>query len=187
MKDYSELTSAILSEIGGSMRSVAPESLDILRQMIRDAGRIYVAGKGRSGLYMRAFAMRLMHLGLTVYVIDDVTTPGIREGDLLIIGSGSGGTASLVNYAEKAKKMGAQLALVTAAPTSPIGDKADHIIFIAAPTPKTPTIDGRTSIQPMANLFEQTLGLLLDVVTIQLMDELNLNSEQMFTRHANLE
>jgi 6-phospho-3-hexuloisomerase len=187
MRDYQQFVSAILSEIDGSMRSVAPESLDALRQSIQSSARIYVVGKGRSGLYMRAFAMRLMHLGLSVHVIDDVTTPGIREGDLLIIGSGSGGTASLVNYAEKAKKIGAQVALITAAPSSPIGEKADHVIHISAPTPKTTTVDVRTSIQPMANLFEQTLGLLLDIVTMQLMDDLKINSEQMFARHANLE
>ena len=39
----------------------------------------------------------------------------------------------------------------------------------------------------MANLFEQSLLLMLDVLTIQLMSDLNLTSEQMFTRHANLE
>ncbi len=187
MSDYQQLTQAILKEIDDSLRSVSPDSLDTLRQMISSAAHIYIAGKGRSGLYMRAFAMRLMHLGLNVHVIDDVTTPGIREDDLLIIGSGSGGTASLVNYAEKAKKIGAQVALVTAAKTSLIGNSADHVVYISAPTPKTPTAAGKTSIQPMANLFEQTLALLLDVVTIQLMTDLDMNSEQMFTRHANLE
>lgn len=187
MNDYQQFVSAILSELDGSMRSVAPESLDKLRQSIHHAARIYVVGKGRSGLCMRGFAMRLMHLGLTVHVIDDVTTPGIRQGDLLIIGSGSGGTASLVNYAEKAKKIGAQVTLVTVAKTSPIENLADHVVHISAPSPKTAAADGRTSIQPMANLFEQTLGLLLDIVTMQLMTDLGMNSEQMFTRHANLE
>jgi 6-phospho-3-hexuloisomerase len=187
MTDYQELVSTILGEIHGSLRSVAPESLDLLRESIRVTTRIYVAGKGRSGLYMRTFAMRLMHLGLTVYVIDDVTTPGIREGDLLIIGSGSGTTASLVNYAEKAKKIGAHVALITAARTSPIGEKADYVVYVSAPSPKMAAKDGRTSIQPMANLFEQALGLMLDIVTMQLMADLNMTSEQMFTRHANLE
>jgi 6-phospho-3-hexuloisomerase len=187
MSDYQHLTQVILKEIDDSLRSVAPESLDMLRQSIRGAARIYVAGKGRSGLYMRAFAMRLMHLGLGVYVVDDVTTPGICEGDLLIIGSGSGTTASLVNYAEKAKKAGARVALVTAARTSPVGNLADCIVHISAPSPKTTAPDVKASIQPMANLFEQTLGLALDIVTIQLMDDLNMTSEQMFARHANLE
>jgi D-arabinose 5-phosphate isomerase GutQ len=39
----------------------------------------------------------------------------------------------------------------------------------------------------MGSLFEVTLGLLLDLVIIQLMDELGLDGDQMFTRHANLE
>lgn len=40
-----------------------------------------------------------MHLGLQVYVVDDVTTPAIKTEDLLIIGSASGNTKSLVQYA----------------------------------------------------------------------------------------
>ena len=52
---------------------------------------------------MRGFAMRLMHLGLQVYVVDDVTTPAIKTEDLLIIGSASGNTKSLVQYAGQAK------------------------------------------------------------------------------------
>lgn len=187
MSDFQQLTQAILKEVDDSLRSVAPEALDRLRQSIRGAARIYVAGKGRSGLYMRAFAMRLMHLGLAVHVVDDVTTPGICEGDLLIIGSGSGATASLVNYAEKAKKAGAYVVLITAAKTSPVGNLADRVVHISAPSPKTAAPDVKASIQPMANLFEQALGLLLDIVTIQLMDDLNMTSEQMFARHANLE
>jgi 6-phospho-3-hexuloisomerase len=39
----------------------------------------------------------------------------------------------------------------------------------------------------MGSLFEQSLGLMLDIVILQLMDELGMDAEQMFTRHANLE
>ena len=30
-----------------------------------------------------------MHMGLTVYFVGEPTTPAIKEGDLLVIGSGS--------------------------------------------------------------------------------------------------
>jgi 6-phospho-3-hexuloisomerase len=52
---------------------------------------------------MRAFAMRLMHIGFQVHVAGDVTTPAIRGGNLLIIGSGSGETSGLVSMAAKAR------------------------------------------------------------------------------------
>jgi 6-phospho-3-hexuloisomerase len=182
---YPDLVNEICAELLTTLKGVSEAELAALRQAILDANRIFVAGKGRSGLFMRAFAMRLMHLGLTVYVVDDVTTPAIGAGDLLVIGSGSGSTASLAQYATRAKSLQARLALITTAGDSPIGAQADYIVFIPAPSPKRESAG--TSIQPMANLFEQTLLLVLDVLTIQLMSDLNLTSEQMFARHANLE
>lgn len=187
MMSYDDFVSRILGELDGALRSVHSAELDVLRQHILSAAHTYVAGKGRSGLHMRGFAMRLMHLGLGVYVVDEVTTPAIGANDLLIIGSGSGRTASLVQYAQRAKALNARLALITASDDSPIGSLADSVVHIRAPSPKTDQPDTHASFQPMANLFEQSLGLLLDVLTIQLMAELNLTSEQMFTRHANLE
>ena len=58
---------------------------------------------------------------------------------------------------------------------------------IQASTPKLDQQPVRQSIQPLGSLFEQTLGLLLDIVIMQLMVDLAVNAEQMFTRHANLE
>ena len=49
-----------------------------------------------------------MHLGYTVYFVGEPTTPSIQEGDLLILGSGSGNTASLVSNAKKAKDQGSK-------------------------------------------------------------------------------
>lgn len=158
-----------------------------LVKMITEARRIFVAGAGRSGLMMKAFAMRLMHMGLDAYVVGEVVTPSIQKDDLLIIGSGSGETGSLAVMSKKAKSIGANLALVTIFPESTIGKSADIIVKIPAPTPKASQNSGRTSIQPMGNLFEQSLLLLMDSVAISLMNKLGKDSAEMFTRHANLE
>lgn len=53
---------------------------------ILKADRIFVAGAGRSGFVARAFANRLMHMGLTVFFVGEPTTPAIKAGDLLVIG-----------------------------------------------------------------------------------------------------
>jgi 6-phospho-3-hexuloisomerase len=182
---YAELVNEISAELLTTLKAVSEAELVALRQAILEANRVYVAGRGRSGLLMRAFAMRLMHLGLTAHVVEDVTTPAIGAGDLLVIGSGSGATESLVQYANRAKTLQARLALITTAANSRIGSQADYLVLVPAPSPKLES--GGASIQPMANLFEQSLLLILDILTIQLMSDLNLTSEQMFTRHANLE
>jgi 6-phospho-3-hexuloisomerase len=185
MNSYPELVTAVSAELTVALQSVNPAEVDRLREAIVAAPRVFVAGKGRSGLQMRAFAMRLMHAGVTVHVVDDVTTPAVSTGDLLVIGSGSGGTPSLVQYASRAKALNARLALITTAPNSPLGQQADVVVRIEAASPKVS--GARPSVQPMANLFEQSLLLLLDIVTIQLMHERGLTSEEMFRRHANLE
>lgn len=187
MMPYLEIVALVLEEIRGALRSASPEALEQFQQMVLDSKRVFVDAKGRSGLHMRGFAMRLMHMGLSAHVVDEVTTPAILSGDLLVIGSGSGRTASLVSHATKAKAQGARIALVTATPESPIAQHADCVILISAPTQKAEEASVGVSRQPMANLFEQSLGLVLDITTMQLMARLNLTSEEMFTRHANLE
>lgn len=72
-------------------------------ELCQKANRIFIAGAGRSGFCARGFANRMMHLGFTVYFVGETTTPSIQEGDLLIVGSGSGTTASLVSDCQKAK------------------------------------------------------------------------------------
>ena len=133
--------------------------------------------------------MRLMHLGYTAYVVGEIVTPAIGEGDLLIIGSGSGETGSLVLMAEKAKQCGAKLALFTIYPESSIGKKADIVIRIPGVTAKSDIDRGVASIQPGGNLFEQTLLLLGDSIVIRIIHKGGFKSDNasMMRRHANLE
>ena len=93
--ETSELFDAILADLSRTLGQVDATQVEDLQEAILSADRIFIAGKGRSGLQMKAFAMRLMHLGLTVHVVDDVTAPALAERDLLLVGSSSGRTASL--------------------------------------------------------------------------------------------
>ena len=63
-----------------------------LAKSLLDCHRVFVVGEGRSGLAIQMAAMRLMHLGLEVHVVGEVTAPSIETGDLLIACSGSGNT-----------------------------------------------------------------------------------------------
>lgn len=178
----------ILSELTGIYRRLDPGAAAQLVDAIESKNATYLAGGGRSGLLLRCAAMRLMHMGRRVFVVGEVVTPAIREGDLLLIGSGSGETASLVAMAKKAKSVGASLALVTANAKSTIAGLADVIVRLAAPTPKASGLDDATaSRQPMGNLFEQAMFLLMDAVVMELMARSGMSSDEMFQRHANLE
>jgi len=185
--DFHQLTNQITNEIQLVLNQVSEQSIIALRQALLSGGRIFVAGRGRSGLQMKGAAMRLMHLGMQVYVIGDATTPAITNRDLLLIGSGSGSTLSLVQYAEKAKTLGAQIALITTDANSLIAKMANVVVAVPAPTPKVKEKREFNSIQPMGTLFEQSLGILLDSIILQCMEMVEKSSEEMFLLHANLE
>lgn len=184
---FHELTDQITAEIRYVLSQVSEEQVLALRTAFLSEKRIFVAGRGRSGLQMQGAAMRLMHLGLQVHVIGDVTTPAITENDLLLIGSGSGSTASLVQYAKKAGSVGAKVALVTTNDKSVIAEMADYMVCLSAPTPKVKEERAFTSIQPMGSLFEQCLGILLDSIILQCMEVIDKGGDEMFSLHANLE
>jgi 6-phospho-3-hexuloisomerase len=184
---FDELAAEVLREIGDALGAVKESDARALCDAIQSAPCIFIAGKGRSGLQAQAFAMRLMHLGLPVHVVDEATTPGIRAGNLLVIASGSGRTPALVQNSQKAKNLGARIALVTSVPDSPIARDADLVVCLRAPTPKAEHANASASIQPMGSLFEQALGIFLDIVVLELMEARQMTAEQMFERHANLE
>lgn len=180
----------IVGELSGVLQAVDAGALRKLEERIAASSRVYVAGAGRTGLMVRAFAMRLMHLGLDVHVVGEVTTPAMRAGDLLLIGSGSGETGALCAVARRARSLGGTLALLTIVPSSTIGKLADVVVRLEAPSPKAALPLGgshRSSVQPMGSLFEQALLLVLDALVVRLARARGASYEEMFARHANLE
>ena len=101
--DITEYAQDIISELDRTLKAVSPQEVERLADLVLAAKRIFVAGAGRSGFVAQAFAMRLMHLGFTAYVVGETVTPAIKPDDLLVIGSGSGATTTLVAIADKAK------------------------------------------------------------------------------------
>ena len=182
-----EYGQAITAELTTVLRQISLEQAEALIELIADSAAVFIAGAGRSGYMSRAFCMRLMHLGLTTYMVGDTTTPAIQANDLLIVCSGSGETKSLVSNANKAKELGAKVALITINDESTIAKLADAIVKINAVSPKADKEGNTRSIQPMANLFEQCLLLFLDILAIMLMDRKGKTAQEMFTLHANLE
>lgn len=182
------LLNALGNELAVCLKEVDAHGLTRLADAVEKGNRVFVAGAGRSGLAVRAFAMRLTHLGLIAHVVGDVTTPAITREDTLLIGSGSGKTPSLRTTAEKAASVGATVVLVTIDRDAPIARSAQSVVAIPAPSPKAAQAPAQgASVQPMGSLFEQALWLVLDAVVILLMRRLGESASGMFARHANLE
>jgi 6-phospho-3-hexuloisomerase len=178
----------ITEELKDTLDRIDDSQAESLLENIIRAKRVYVTGAGRSLLMIRAFAMRLMHLGFQVFVVGETVTPSIGKEDILIAASGSGETGSLCVIAQNAKKIGAKIALITIFEDSSIGKMADSIIKIPAPTTKVEKESGNKSIQPGGNLFEQCTLLLCDALVVRLAEIKGLDANQNIKlRHANLE
>lgn len=175
----------IIAELAHTTPAVDANDIDALLQAIQSAKRLFFAGAGRTGLALKMAAMRFMHLGYEVYVVGETTTPAILADDLLILGSGSGSTSTLVTAAEKAKKQTASLAVLTAAGDSTLASLADVTVRIPAAV-KT-DFGVSVSQQYAGSLFEQAVLLVLDGVFMALWQESGLTKEDLWPKHANLE
>lgn len=176
----------IFGEIRSVLDAVNSSEVNACVDMLLQAEKVYVAGGGRSGLMARGFAMRLMHLGFTTYVVGETTTPAINNRDVLLVCSGSGETQVTVLVSRVARSNGAQVIAVTANPDSPLAAEADTLIVLAAPH-KRALDDGKPSIQYAGSLFEQSLLILLDAMALDIGLRLGSRAEELERRHANLE
>ncbi|CAH0287498.1 6-phospho-3-hexuloisomerase [Peribacillus simplex] len=182
----SQYLAEIIKELNRSVDLIANEEAEKLVNGILESKKVFVAGAGRSGFMAKSFAMRMMHMGIDSYVIGETVTPNFEKEDILIIGSGSGETKSLVSMAEKAKSIGGKIATVTIFPDSTIGQLADITIKLPG-SPKDQSEGDYKTIQPMGSLFEQTLLLFYDAVILRFMEKKGLDTNNMYGRHANLE
>ncbi|SIR54197.1 6-phospho-3-hexuloisomerase [Microbacterium sp. RURRCA19A] len=153
--------------------------------LLTDAERVFVHGAGRSGLALRSTAMRLMHLGLTVHVVGEVTTPAIARGDVLLVASGSGTTGGIVQAARTAADVGARVLALSTTDDSPLSEIADATLVIPAAT-KTDR-SGTASAQYAGSLFEQSVGLVGDALFHAMWQRGDQSADDLWPRHANLE
>ena len=184
---YIKISTEIIEEIEKVIKDFDDTRLNELMEELLIKKRIFITGVGRTGMIMKSFAMRLMHLGLKVFVTGEINTPSINKDDLMIVGSGSGETSTVVALSEMAKKLGVKIVLFTINDSSTMGEIATTKITISATSPKLIKKNNFHSIQPMGALFEQSLMITLDTLIIMLMEKLKVKSEKMFENHANLE
>jgi 6-phospho-3-hexuloisomerase len=175
-----------LEELRAVFHTVKTSTTETLCQEILKAKRICLYGVGREGLMMKAFAMRLFHLGLAVHVVGDMTTPPVSKGDLLMVSSGPGKLSTVAALLEVAKKAGASTLVITAQPKSRDAKKADVVIHLPAQTMAN-DMKAKTSVLPMGTLFEMTQFLFFEFVVMDLKEKLGQTSNDLRKRHTNLE
>lgn len=171
---------------------VSDAGADAIVKEIGRAKRIFLGGSGRSLLSMKMFAMRLMQIGLIPFIVGEVCTPSIGEGDLLMVASCSGTTETSLSLIRKARARGARAAIFTANCEKVLSELADCEVLFPDPND---FLSERHSGEPEDYLklhvphsvFEAGLVVVTDAVIIKLMVELNRTRAGMKKNHANLE
>ncbi len=179
----------IVDELQRCAAAVQAEQLDDAVQRLSVDGCVFCAAAGRSAMGIVGFVTRLSQMKRRAYLVGQPTTPPIAAGDVLLIASASGRTASLLQHARAAKQQRAELLVITADADSPLAELAEGVLVLPCPSPKmdataTAIVD---SDQPMGSLFEQSLLLTLDAIVMTLMADAHLTCDDLFSNHANLE
>ncbi|MGB9927898.1 MAG: 6-phospho-3-hexuloisomerase [Methanosarcina sp.] len=172
------------------------EAIKAMLQKILEAERIFVMGAGRSGLVAKAFAMRLMHLGFSVYVVGETTTPAVKPNDVVIAISGSGETRSIADLGKIVKDIGSTLITVTSKKESTLGRISDIALILPSKT-KNDMDDGGylersmrgdyRSVPPLGTSFEITSLIFLDSLITQLITLTGASEADLKSRHTNIE
>jgi len=186
----------ILKNIESATENLEEDVINSFMDILISSDNIFVIGAGRSGLAARAFAMRLMHLGLNVYVVGETISPAIYADDCILAISGSGETKSVVSAVETAKQRGSKVLSLTSYPNASLGAKSDVVMLVKGRTKIDldgedfikRQIDGNhTSLTPLGTAFELTSLIFLDGLISELMYKLGKTETDLKNRHTVLE
>ncbi len=190
LKDWEDLVSTMyrqaLEELAASLDRIEEAAVDRAVRTIASARHVSVYAGGREGLQVRGFAMRLFHLGRSVSVVGDMTTPAIGPGDLFLNVCGPGEISTAVALVGVAKQAGAKVLVITAQPDGRVPKMADDVLVLPAQTmadDQGPAV----SLLPMGSVFEGGLFVLFEVMILKLKSLLDVSAETMRGHHTNLE
>lgn len=177
-----EIFQTILNEIADVLLKIDKVELKKAETAISLEKRVFVDGEGRSGLMAKSFAMRLMHLGYRVYVVGETITPAMKENDLFIAVSGSGNSPHVVTNARKAKKLGCEIITFTSNNKSKLGVISDIVVTVPG-TIKSDVGEKRKSVQLLSSLFDQSVHIVLDALSLMLSKRDNISNEDATKEH----
>jgi len=155
------------------------EDTDKFVDLIIGSRKVFIYGVGRSGLIAKAFAIRLVQMGLEVFFVGETVTPIVEEGNLVIIVSYTGETMSAIQTANIVRRVGAKVVTITANDHSKLAAASNLVIEIHPPKD-----DDRKRLAPLGTLFENATMIYLDGIVATLMDKLGQSEGAMRKRHA---
>ncbi|MDG6221272.1 MAG: SIS domain-containing protein, partial [Candidatus Thermoplasmatota archaeon] len=175
---FTDAAKALCDSVKESVSKVKHKSVEAAIGAILDSNRVFVYGVGRSGLVGKAFAMRLVQMGMEAYFIGETITPIVKEGDVVVIISNTGATMSAVQTANIVRRVGGQVIVFTANTTSKLSHASSMTVCI-------PVKNGVPDpLAPLGTKFEDATLLVLDSMIAVLMKRKGETEESMRKRHA---
>ena len=179
-----------LAELGAVADLIDAAAVEAACTRILGARRVMLYGCGREGLMMRAFAMRLYHLGVAVSMQGDLAAPPLGVGDLFFVACGPGELSTVTALAGVARAAAAGVLMVTAEGSGASLALADQVLVIPAQTMASDLgardVGGK-SVLPMGSLFEGAMFLVFEIMVLRLRDMKGEPAEAMRARHTNME
>jgi len=184
--NYNNTVKEVLVELDKALCAIDQESVEKFVAAVLEAEQVYFVGVGRVLLSLQSICKRLAHLGIKAHYVGEITEPAITDKDLLVVGSGSGGSLFPLGIAKKAHTIGAKIVHIGSNPNSEMKAICEFMVRIPVRT-KNYLEDEIDSIQPMTSLFEQSLLLFGDVAAKMIIDERQIDMKNLWMYHANLE
>ena len=193
--NYEDIKNIVLAEIEELLNSFNNDEVNSLLETIikvkNNNGKICGFGAGRMGYGLKAFMMRLNHLGIPAYFIGDTYIPPMNSNDLFIVTSGSGETKSVLNMLEISKNKGnMKTCAITGNSNSSMSKFADLSITFKSSNGGLNSSDNDqkiNSIQPMTTLNEQSMFVFFDIISVMLIKLLGIKKEDEKKFHFNVE
>lgn len=190
---YNNYKNIVLNEIDEVLSSISEDSLNKIVDTITANKNVKILGysAGRMGSGLKAFVMRLNHLGFDASFFGDNYVPPMNSNDIFICCSNSGTTKSVVNILEifKAKANGKVISFV--------GNENSKMAELSDIAVKFKTCNGGlnsaddpskiNSIQPMTTLTEQAMFILFDLIIMMIIDRLGIDIKDTKQFHSNIE
>ena len=173
------------AELADAVGTIDDANLEPTVRAIADAERVMLYGCGREGLMMRALAMRLHHLGLTVCMQGDMNAFPLGPADLFLCAAGPGELSTASALCGVAREAGSRVVVITAEPDGATSALADDLLVIPAQTMASDV--GSDAVLPMGSLFEGAMFLVFEVLVLRLRETLGESTESMRARHTNME
>ncbi len=182
-----EHAGTVVDELRRTLARVDDAQFVAAAEVLSAAERVFVIGVGREGLAARGFAMRLMHAGTTVHWGWDDTTPSVAAGDVLVMVNGSGSIGHLDYVFGQVRAAGATTVVVTGVPDAATPRAADHVLVVPGSVYRGDANSLVPSIQPMGTLFEQAVGVVFDLLILEVAARRGLTFAALAARHRNFE